>query len=50
MSKIAISGAFEGLDTTLIDFTVASGLTTGRGCVVYPSNALTNYVQASAEL
>jgi hypothetical protein len=45
-----ISGAYEGLDTTMLDFTVASGLTAGRGCVVYPNNASTNYFQASAEL
>jgi hypothetical protein len=47
----SISGAYEGLDTSMIDFAASGGgLTTGRGCVVYCSNASTDFLQASAEL
>ena len=47
----SISGAYEGLDTSMLDFVASSGgLTAGRGCVVYCVNASTNFLQASAEL
>jgi hypothetical protein len=47
----SISGSYEGLDTSMLDFAAsAGGLTTGRGCIVYCTNASTNFLQASAEL
>jgi hypothetical protein len=47
----SISGSYEGLDTSMLDFAAsAGGLTTGRGCIVYCNNASTNFLQASAEL
>jgi hypothetical protein len=46
----SISAVYPGLNTSMVDFTVASGLTQGRGGIVFVINASTNYVQASSEL
>jgi hypothetical protein len=47
----SISGAYEGLDTSMLDFAASGGgLTAGRGCVVYCSPTPDNFLQASAEL
>lgn len=47
----SISGAYEGLDTSMLDFAASGGgLTAGRGCVVYCSPTPANFLQASAEL
>jgi hypothetical protein len=43
--------ALAGLTCSLIDYTSSSGgLSTGRGCVAYPSTTAADFIQASAEL
>jgi len=46
----AIATTFSGPDSIMIDVTISGGLTAGRGVVLYPGNATTNYFDASAEL